>query len=94
MQRYILISDYAILHSILTKIIMEIGQNESQNANSDANSDANQIKFVPLHRRMCLTLVKIANFNSGSVRRRRLQFIPVDCTSVHIDGCLAIPNEV
>jgi hypothetical protein len=40
---------------------MEIGQNESQNANSDANSDANQIKFVPLHRRMCLTLVKIAN---------------------------------
>ena len=50
--------------------------------------------FVPLHERMCLALVKIANFNSGSVRRRRLQFIPVDCTSVHIDGCLAIPNEV
>jgi len=31
--------------------------------------------FVPLHRRMCLTLVKIANFNSVSIWRRRRQFI-------------------
>ena len=50
--------------------------------------------FVPLHRRLCLTLVKIANFNSGSIWRHRRQFIQVGCPSVHIDECLAILYEV
>lgn len=50
--------------------------------------------FVPLHRRMCLTLVKIAKLKHGSIWRHRRQFIQVGCPSVHIDECLAILYEV
>ena len=50
--------------------------------------------FVSLHRRMCLALVKIAKFQLRVYMETQAAVHTVDCLSVHIDGCLAIPNEV
>ena len=51
--------------------------------------------FVSLQRRMCLALVKIAKFQPRVyMETQTAVYYKWAVLSVHIDGCLAIPNEV